>query len=96
MNEKKCSTPCQCIHEYCKTRCFTSQKAIRGCDDLECPLYKYRLGKNPKRKKGYRTTFPPKKRQSESDSAMYKGKTKPVEVNVEGKKKIRLIVEDIE
>lgn len=81
-------TPCQAIHEYCKTRCFTSQKAIRGCDDPECPLFPYRFGKNPNRKGiggRVKTHKRGKKQQYAKIIPSQVTKIKPVEVNIEDK-----------
>lgn len=95
MNEDNL-TPCKAIHKFCIDCMGGSQKGPRVCDDTNCPLFIYRLGTNPKRKKKGKDTLPLKKCQPEKISTVYTGETKLTEVNVEGKKRIRLIVEDVE
>lgn len=41
--------PVKAIREYCKTVCAESPKEIRLCTTPTCPLYPYRMGKNPAR-----------------------------------------------
>lgn len=41
-------TPIRAIRKYC-IQCSGSQKAPRHCVSQECPLFVFRLGKNPKR-----------------------------------------------
>jgi hypothetical protein len=89
-------TPCKAIHRFCIDCMGGSQKGPRMCNNSKCPLFTYRLGMNPKRKKRGKSTPSTKKRQSEKIFGVYMGKIKPLEVDVEGKKRIRLIVEDIE
>lgn len=44
-------TPVKAIRRYCLGRCSSgSPKQVRFCDDLNCPLKEFRLGKNPNRK----------------------------------------------
>ena len=40
-------TAIQSIREYCLGCCLESAMEVRLCPDNECPLYPYRLGKNP-------------------------------------------------
>jgi hypothetical protein len=45
------ATPVKAIRQYCvSSRCEGGKKAVRLCPDNDCPLYLYRLGKNPRRK----------------------------------------------
>lgn len=42
-------TPVKAIRKFC-IRCQSeSLKGVRFCDDIDCELYPYRMGKNPKR-----------------------------------------------
>lgn len=41
-------TPVRAIREFC-IECAGSQKAPRKCDNETCPLFVFRLGKNPGR-----------------------------------------------
>lgn len=43
-------TPVQSIRRYCKDCCGESLKEVRNCPDSQCPLYPFRLGKNPNAK----------------------------------------------
>jgi hypothetical protein len=43
-------TPCKAIRKFCVDMCSGGNpKAPRICEDKNCPLWQYRLGKNPKR-----------------------------------------------
>lgn len=44
-------TPLQAIRQYCVERCQSSPSEVRKCTIVECPLWPYRMGKNPFRKK---------------------------------------------
>jgi len=44
-------TPIKAIRQYCLSCSNGSPKEVRFCVIPECPLYPYRLGKNPNRKK---------------------------------------------
>ncbi len=89
-------TPCQSIKLYCKTRCFTTTQEVKTCDDPECPLFPYRLGKNPNRAKSGGSTRWSEKRQPGKIITANTVKKKTVEFDVKGKDKVRIIVEDIE
>jgi len=41
-------TPVKAIRKFC-IQCAGSQKAPRSCVNQECPLFLFRLGKNPQR-----------------------------------------------
>ena len=41
--------PVKAIRKYCKTECAGSAREARLCTVSTCPLYSYRLGKNPAR-----------------------------------------------
>ena len=41
-------SPLRAIRKYC-VRCGGSQKAPRNCKEKTCPLFVFRLGKNPRR-----------------------------------------------
>jgi len=50
MKERLDMTPLKAIRKYCLW-CSTNQpKEIKFCPILECALYGYRFGKNPRRK----------------------------------------------
>ena len=50
--EKMKSTATKAIKMYCKLECCAgSEKEWRECNNKSCPLYNYRLGKNPNYKK---------------------------------------------
>jgi len=40
-------TPVQSIRKYCLDCCCGSPKEVRLCPNTDCPLYPFRLGKNP-------------------------------------------------
>jgi len=44
-----CLPPVKTMRKYCLTRCEDGPKAVRLCQDTQCPLYPYRLGKQPNR-----------------------------------------------
>ncbi len=44
------STPIKSIREKCLNCSAYQPKEVRLCPDTECPLFPYRLGKNPNRK----------------------------------------------
>lgn len=42
------STPLKAIKAFCK-ECFGGQvREVKRCTAIKCPLYEYRLGKNPR------------------------------------------------
>jgi len=43
-------TPIKSIRKYCLWCCGGSTKLVRECSMVDCPLWVYRLGKNPHRK----------------------------------------------
>lgn len=45
MSEK--ITPLQAIKNHCLDCCFGSRKEVVACEDDDCNLYPFRLGKNP-------------------------------------------------
>ena len=48
---KKMLTPIKAIRCWCVNHCMIGHpKEVRLCDREECPLYPYRMGKNPNRK----------------------------------------------
>ncbi len=47
---RKHFTPIKSIRAYCIKCQGGSPKLVRLCLDLQCPLYLYRMGKNPHRK----------------------------------------------
>lgn len=40
-------SPIKSIRKYCLSCCLESEHEVKLCPDDECPLYPYRLGKNP-------------------------------------------------
>ncbi|HEC87931.1 MAG TPA: hypothetical protein ENI52_01285 [Thermoplasmata archaeon] len=40
-------TPCKAIRLFCIDCCGGNRKGPRRCQDKECPLYAFRLGRNP-------------------------------------------------
>lgn len=51
MSEKKIKTPIKSIRAYCLDCSGNSSTEVRECPVVDCPLYPYRLGKSPNRKK---------------------------------------------
>ena len=45
------TSPLKAIREKCLDCCFGSITEIKECGAVKCPLYPYRLGKNPFRQK---------------------------------------------
>jgi hypothetical protein len=43
-------SPLKSVRLYCKTVCGGSAKEVRLCTTADCPLYAYRMGKNPSRR----------------------------------------------
>jgi hypothetical protein len=43
-------SPVKNIRNFCLTNCLGTMKEVRNCANKECPLYFYRMGKNPSRK----------------------------------------------
>ena len=87
------------------------QKQVRLCETADCPLFPYRFGKNPNRKGigGHtKTRMTGKKRQSDNiigTTVPEKGVKKEIDreiailkegIVIDSKKKIRVIVEDVE
>jgi hypothetical protein len=56
--QKKRRTPTKAIRAYCIECSNGSQKEVRECVMPDCPLYDYRMGKNPNYKKGSRKGNP--------------------------------------
>ena len=52
-------TPMKAIRAYCLNCGGSSPKEVRLCPCPECPLFEFRFGKNPQRKK---RTFSPEER----------------------------------
>ena len=48
--KRKILTPVKAIKKYCYDCSGGSKKEIRECVITDCPLYVYRMGKNPNRK----------------------------------------------
>ena len=48
--EEKKLTPMKAIRNKCLDCCAGGYKAIRECKAENCPLWDYRMGKNPARK----------------------------------------------
>ena len=42
-------TPCRAIRAMCKECCGGSLKAVRTCESTTCPLWPFRMGRNPNR-----------------------------------------------
>ncbi len=49
MKNSKSLSPVKAIREHCIDCSGNELKAVRECQITECPLYAYRLGKNPHR-----------------------------------------------
>lgn len=45
------TNPVKAIHEYCLECCLNNPNEVRLCNASECPLWAFRLGKNPYRTK---------------------------------------------
>lgn len=43
-------TPIQAIRQMCRQCTGNQLKQIRDCTITDCPLYEFRMGKNPRRK----------------------------------------------
>ena len=37
------------VRKYCLTRCANGPKEVSECDDVECPIFQYRMMKQPSR-----------------------------------------------
>ncbi len=48
--EKKKLTPIKAIRAKCLDCCCGQSQEVRLCSSVDCPLYPYRMGKNPTRK----------------------------------------------
>lgn len=44
------SNPLKAISVFCFECCGGEKQWVKECNDKECPLHSYRLGKNPNRK----------------------------------------------
>lgn len=73
---KKRKTPVKAIRAKCLDCSNGSQKEVRECPDEECPLYDYRMGKNPNYKKGSRKGNPNLGKQAKKYWAEKKAKEK--------------------
>jgi hypothetical protein len=40
-------TPCQAIHSYCIKCMGDNLKLVKGCENRDCDLWLFRMGKNP-------------------------------------------------
>jgi len=49
--DDKKTTPLKAIRLWCLDCSGLQPKEIRDCERKECPLYLYRFGKNPRRKR---------------------------------------------
>lgn len=62
-------TPVKAIRAYCVKRCGGAPGEVRKCPEVECQLYPYRMGHNPRRKGigGFRraASLSPEKRQAQ-------------------------------
>jgi len=47
----KALTPVKSIRKYCLECCNLQPKEVKNCPALDCPLFNFRLGKNPNRNK---------------------------------------------
>jgi hypothetical protein len=48
--EAKSLSPLKAIKAHCLDCSGGSRKEVQGCEIADCPLYPYRLGKNPRRR----------------------------------------------
>lgn len=48
---KKTLTPVQAIKQYCLQCCLDSAREVSLCTVPDCPLYPFRKGKNPRKKR---------------------------------------------
>lgn len=49
MNEEKSITPIKAIKAKCLDCCCGQREEVKACSAKECPLWQFRLGKNPNR-----------------------------------------------
>lgn len=71
---KALRNPVRVIRQFC-LRCVNgSPREVELCTDLECPLYPWRLGRNPYRK-------PPTEKQRESARRAAQEATSPLDEN---------------
>lgn len=45
------TNPVKAIREFCLECCGDSSVAVKECSSINCPLYRFRFGKNPYRTK---------------------------------------------
>lgn len=82
--EPESLTPLRAIHKHC-VKCSGSQKQVRFCPVTDCDLFRYRFGKNPKRK-GI----------GKIDNIRNPKKTsRRKEIEIKGDKKVKIIIEEI-
>lgn len=49
MNEEKSITPIKAIKAKCLDCCYGQREEVKLCPAKDCPLWQFRLGKNPNR-----------------------------------------------
>jgi len=87
-------TPCQAIRLYCLT-CESSKKAVKSCLNTTCSLWPYRLGHNPNRQGVRKTTTQGRNDDSGRFLPSQHGGKRILQTVTDGKKRIRVIVEDV-
>lgn len=87
-------TPCQAIKQFCLT-CEESRKAVKDCQNPDCPLWPYRLGHNPNHQGIGRTLTPGQKAKSGRFLPSQDGEKKKLQLITDGRKRIPVIVEDV-
>ena len=87
-------TPCQVIRFFCLT-CESSKKAVKECPNVSCPLWPYRLGHNPNRQGIGKRSDPSREAKSGQFLPRRGGERKKLQLITDGKKRIRVLVEDM-
>lgn len=84
------------VKAHCQTDCLNSAQEVKACENQKCHLWPFRFGSNPNRKA--RQANPGQGRNAKSGRFMpvYNGKIKNISALVEGRKRIKIVVEDAE
>ena len=95
MDEMKRLTAIQAIHEHCVEDCCGGNRKGPGlCSDENCRFFPFRTGRNPYRKSTNKPTQPRERKSGRFQPSQH-GRKAILQTVTEGKKRIRVIVEDV-